>query len=257
MQRPAQISSPVVDLCRQPDGPRDRQLLLGAHVTVLAEDSGWSYVQATRDGYCGYVKTTALGEASPPTHKIIAPASHAYTRADMKSPDRMRISFGAQITAISDSGKFVETSHGFIPRQHLSAIDQTETDPAAIAALFIGTPYLWGGNSRDGIDCSGLVQAACHACGIDCAGDSDMQADSLGKELPTGTEFRRNDLLFWKGHIALVTGPDTMIHANAFHMAVTVEPIKTAIARTENQGGGPTTTHRRLPELPIGKKSTL
>ncbi|MGJ8544083.1 MAG: C40 family peptidase [Sulfitobacter sp.] len=249
-----QIITPVADLCRSPDGPRDRQLLLGAAVTALDSGASWTYVQAQRDGYCGYVGSDCLGAPMAPTHKVIAPASHAYQDANMKSPDQMRASFGARVSALGTSDKFIETAHGFFPKQHLAPVDETATDPAQIAALFLGTPYLWGGNSRDGIDCSGLVQAAFHACGFDCPGDSDMQEQSLGARFPQGTPPQRNDLLFWKGHVALVCDQDTLIHANAHAMAVSFEPIAATIARIIAAGGGPVTSHRR-PDFPIGHKS--
>jgi len=119
-------------------------------------------------------------------------------------------------------------------------------DPVTIATVLLGTPYLWGGNSAFGIDCSGLVQAACMVCGIACPGDSDMQAAGLGQLVTDGSPPRRGDLLFWKGHVAWVSGPDTILHANAHHMAVAYEGLVAAVARIAAQGGGPVTAHRRL-----------
>jgi len=241
--QPAQITLPVVDLCHSPSGPRDRQLLFGGALRLLNSSAGWSYVQSEKDGYCGYIPADSHGPAAAPTHKVSAPATHAYTRDDFKSPDRMRLSHGASVTVIGQDGKFAQTAAGFIPAQHLMPIDQFRNDPATIAALYLGTPYLWGGNSRDGIDCSGLVQAALLACAIPCPGDSDMQM-ALGQEATA--PYQRNDLLFWKGHVALVTDSDTLIHANASAMACTYEPITSAIARIATQGDGPVTAHRRL-----------
>tara|TARA_R110002049_G_scaffold44333_5_gene130048 strand:+ start:97483 stop:98262 length:780 start_codon:yes stop_codon:yes gene_type:complete len=242
---PARVCRPVVDLCRRPDGPRDRQLLLGAAVIKLNEADGWAYVQAVKDNYCGYVSTAALTETdSVPTHRVSVPATHAYTSANLKSPDLLSLSYGSEVTVTATEGSFATTPHGFIPLTHLAPADHRHDDPAAVAALFLGTPYLWGGNSRWGIDCSGLVQAALLACGAPCPGDSDQQETSLGTAV-TGP-YRRNDLLFWKGHVALVSDDNTMIHANAHAMAVTYETINDAISRIEKAGDGPVTSHRRL-----------
>lgn len=242
-QTPAQISAPLTDLCRRPDGPRDRQLIYGDRVTVLGRARGWSYVQAGKDSYCGHVRTDSLGPQQTATHRITAPATHAYERADLKSPDRISLTFGATIAVTDLSDGFAQTDLGHFPVQHLSPVTETASDPAAIAALFLGTPYLWGGNSRRGIDCSGLVQVSLLACGIPCPGDSDMQ-QSLGK--PASAPYKRNDLLFWKGHVALVTDPDTLIHANAGSMLTNFEPIADAIKRIADNGDGNVTAHRRL-----------
>ena len=143
-------------------------------------------------------------------------------------------------------GKFIETAYGYIPTNHLSQLSNPETDPAKVALLYLGTPYLWGGNSRSGIDCSGLVQAAMSACRIACAGDSDQQLKSLGRDVEHGTDPERNDLLFWKGHVGLMVDDTTMIHANAHHMCVALEPVDAAIKRIAAQGDGDVTGHKRL-----------
>ncbi|MFG6594622.1 C40 family peptidase [Sulfitobacter sp. 1A13368] len=241
--RPAQVAVPVADLCRRPDGPRDRQLLFGEQVTVLHEASGWTYVQAEKDGYCGHVLQSTLGTPRSATHRVCVPATHAYRDADLKSPDLLSLSYGARVTVTAETKDFAETPQGHIPLGHLAPVESREADPAQIAALFLGTPYLWGGNSRWGIDCSGLVQAALLACGIPCPGDSDQQEKTVGA--PVSDAYQRNDLLFWKGHVALVVDGETMIHANAHAMAVSYENIAEAIARIEAGGDGPVTAHRR------------
>lgn len=242
-QTAGHVLSPTVDLCRSPDGPRDRQLVMGDGVTILGRRAGWAYVQSTKDSYCGFVPADRVGQASAPTHKVIARATHAYEGADFKSPDRFGLSFASHVTVTAQDARFSATPLGHVPNAHLGPIDQMQDDPAAVAAVFLGTPYLWGGNSCWGIDCSGLVQAALLACGIPCPGDSDMQM-ALGTDA-TGP-YQRNDLLFWKGHVALVSDTDTLIHANAAAMSTTYEPIKDAIARIKAQGDGPVTAHRRL-----------
>lgn len=241
-----QIHVPVVDLLRRPGGPRDRQLLAGDGVQVLNTDAGWSQIRADKDAYEGYVLSDVLGAHKNPTHWVSTLATHAYAQPDMKSPDKLSLSFGSRVTAISAIGGFVETEHGHIPQLHLSDIGVQLTDPIEVAATFLGTPYLWGGNSRLGLDCSGLVQAALLACGHACPGDSGDQEKTVGTFLEPGTPPQRGDLLFWKGHVAWVAETDTLLHANAHHMAVRYEPLGPAIDRIQSQGDGPVTAHKRL-----------
>lgn len=244
--RPGQISAPVSDLLRSPSGPRDRQLLLGDQVQIYETNEDQHFVQAEKDGYVGYVPSDHVAEAIKPTHWISARASHAYSEPDFKSPDRMALSLGSQLRVLSEQGRFAETEQGFVPLQHLAPVKQSESDPVSVAERLIGAPYLWGGNSAWGIDCSGLVQIACLACNIPCPGDSDQQEAELGDALPEGTQYQRGDVLFWKGHVAWVSAPDTLLHANVHHMAVAFEPLEDAITRIERQGDGPVTSHKRI-----------
>ncbi|MBT8168613.1 NLP/P60 hydrolase [Phaeobacter gallaeciensis] len=240
-----QIHSPVVNLLRRPNGPRDRQLLAGDSVQILETNAGWSHICADKDAYVGFVRAEALGPYKEATHWVSTLATHAYAQANIKSPDQLSLSFGSRITAISTEGGFVETEFGYIPQSHLSEIGVLLTDPVEVAAKFLGTPYLWGGNSRMGLDCSGLVQAALLACGYACPGDSGDQEQNVGTLLDPGTPPRRGDLLFWKGHVAWVADANTLLHANAYHMAVCYEPLDSAIERIQSQGDGPVTAHKR------------
>jgi hypothetical protein len=245
-ETPQTVRSVYLDIHRSPSGPRDRQLLYGQEVTVLGTDGIWSYIRAKRDDYLGYVKSSGLGPFERPTHTVTSPSTHAYESPDFKSRDLLGLCHLSHITALSETDEYVEIAHGFIPQKHLSVHGHVETDPATIAEFYLGTDYLWGGNTRWGIDCSGLVQAALLACGIPCPGDSDQQM-SLGA--PAHGPYQRNDLLFWQGHVALVCDADTLIHANAHTMRVNHEPIRQAITRIAASGDGPLTAHRRLPAL--------
>jgi len=245
------IGLPVVDLLRSIDGPRERQLLFGDDINILNRMDDHALVCAAKDGYCGWVMSKAIAAPCTPSHRVAARSTHAYAAADFKSPDTALLSYGSRLTALSQHGRFVKTALGFIPAQHLQPCDTIAVDPAEVAALFLGTPYLWGGNSSMGIDCSGLVQVACLACGLACPGDSDQQEHVMGISLEDDMPLRRNDLVFWKGHVAIVTDDSTLIHANAHDMAVAYEPIVQAIQRIEAQGDGLPTTRKRLSVLSI------
>ncbi|WP_170606413.1 NlpC/P60 family protein [Ruegeria arenilitoris] len=240
------VVNPVVDLLREPKGQRDRQLLFGDTVTVSDVADEWSLVISDKDGYRGWVASGQLGELSPETHWILAPATHVYTQPDMKSADILSLSHGSRIRALSEQHGFLETELGYVPQVHAIPTFSRLTDPVAVSEQFLGTPYLWGGNSRFGLDCSGLVQAGLLACGTACPGDSSDQERQLGKTLPRGTLAERGDLLFWKGHVAWVAGENLLLHANAYHMAVAYEPMDKAIYRIEKQGDGAITSHIRL-----------
>lgn len=243
---PGSIAVPVADLLAKPDGPRDRQLVFGETVSILGIRDGIAHVRAKKDGYHGFVAAEALGPDITPTHRVCAPATHVYSAPDIKSPDLLSLTFGSRVVTIDETQDFFQSADGYIPKQHLCPVDQHASDPALECLNFLGTPYLWGGNSRWGLDCSGLVQAALLACGLPCPGDSDLQARAFGPALPEGSMRKRNDLLFWKGHVAWVADETTLIHANAFHMAVAFEPLASAIARIADQGDGPVTRHARL-----------
>lgn len=242
----ARVVVPVADLLAAPDGPRNRQLLFGAPVTVFEQHEGWAFVQAAHDGYVGWLAGAALGADAPATHWVCAPASHVYPHPGIKQREVMALSFGARLTVVAEHAHFAELDcGGFVPLVHLRPLGAHFTDPVAVAELFLGTPYLWGGNSRAGIDCSGLVQAAHLACGFPCPADSDLQCKELGRLLAPGTPFRRGDLLFWKGHVALVADEDRILHANAHSMAVSYEDTGAALARIL-AAGLPLLAHKRL-----------
>lgn len=256
---PRMVVTGVVDLLRAPGGVRDRQLLMGAVVRVYDDHDGWCFVQAAGDGYVGYLPATSLGDVQEATHQVDARATHVYSTPDFKSPERLMLSHGARLSVLRNTAgfepdrpaRFVQTALGFVPQQHLTAVGSLARDPVAEAEKLLGTPYLWGGNSAFGIDCSGLVQGALAACGQACPGDSDLQEQTLGRTLPPGTAPRRGDLLFWKGHVGWVAGPDLLLHANVHSMSVTLEPLGDAVARIETQGDGPVTRHARLTEETI------
>jgi cell wall-associated NlpC family hydrolase len=234
---------PVTDLCASPQGPRDRQMLLGAVVTMFEDHAGWAFVQGG-DGYVGYLPTAALGAVQRATHFVASMATHAYLAEDFKSEDVMALPFGARVTVLDERAKFFETTLGYIPKKHLRPLDRPYSDPANVAQLHFNVPYLWGGNSTRGIDCSGLVAAALTACGQECPGDSDLQSAALGADFTDAPQ--RGDLIFWKGHVAMMVDDQVLIHANAHHMATVYEALADATLRIKAQGDGDIIARRRL-----------
>lgn len=240
------IKDPVVDILHAPHGRRERQLLCGWQVDVFEQRDGYCFIRSGRDGYVGYVPETALIPDHPVSHWVTSPATHLYSEADMKSPEVALLSLGGWLDITAEHARFFETRNGlFVPKQHIAPLSFRFDDPVAVAESLIGTPYLWGGNSRSGLDCSALVQAAFQAAGRACPGDSDMQERDLAPGRPMGNTVERGDLLFWKGHVAMAVDAERIIHANAGHMAVAYEGLEEAITRIEVQGDGKVTSRIR------------
>ncbi|MBL9053035.1 MAG: C40 family peptidase [Tabrizicola sp.] len=246
---PGQIIQPIADLWDVPGGARDRQLLMGASVTVIDRTKGHVFVRADRDGYCGWVNEKAVGTGPEPTHWVIAPASYTFAEPQVQAREKIHLSLGARVCVKGSWGDWANTPHGFMHMGHLHLIGQVAPDPVGVAESLLGTPYLWGGNSRQGLDCSGLVQTALHAAGFDCPGDSDLQM-AVGRGLVPEERLQRGDLIFWSGHVAMVVNNDVLIHANAHSMAVSYEGIVEAINRIAKSGGGLVQARNRLDALP-------
>ena len=249
-----------------PSGARDRQLLHGERFDVLEIADGHAFGLSAKDGYVGHVPQSALGpqavlapeDASgpqaalgplvEPTHAVAVRRTHLYPAPDFKRPPLAALSFGARLAA-SPGGRWAETTwrgaRAFAPAMHLRPVGEPMEDPAAVALLLLGAPYLWAGNGSDGLDCSGLVQAALLACAIACPGDSDQQEARVGRPLAEGEPPRRGDLIFWRGHVAMALDAERIVHANAHAMAVAIEGTAEAIARIEAQGEGRPTSRRR------------
>ena len=217
------------------------QALKGERVTIYDRDNeGFAWGQLNSDGYVGWLPDRALAKpGAAPTHKVTAIRTFAFPGPSIKLPPAETLVMGALVSVVREDGPFAVTREGwYLPRRHVGGIDHYVEDFVGVAERFVGTPYLWGGKSSFGIDCSGLVQIALNAAGTGCPRDSDMQQDGLGRLVgpAESSRLRRGDLMFWKGHVAIVRDADTIVHANAHHMATAIENTADAVARIKAAG---------------------
>jgi len=244
------VSVPMAPLTAQPDGDARlaNQLLYGEPFAAYEKTGEWTWGQAERDGYVGYLPSACLLPAGPaPTHRVAQPMTLVFPAATLKSRPIGWLTYGALVGVESiESGFAVLATGGFVPAPHLARREDAATDWVAEAERLLGAPYLWGGRTPTGLDCSALVQLALHAAGRDCPRDSDMQAAELGRTLAPGTAPERGDLMFWEGHLGIMLDATRLLHANGHHMAVAVETLDTARARILGAGKGPVTRHARL-----------
>lgn len=238
-----QVARPAVPLRRKPTGMQgfDTEALFGESVTVYDVTDGWAWVQLDHDGYVGYLPADTLTpEVKVATHRVKAPGTFVYPVADIKAPPLMHLSINARLSAADVDGRFVKLDGGgFVYARHVSEADRYERDFVDVAERLVDTPYLWGGKTRIGLDCSGLVQIALHAAGRAAPRDSDMQQAEIGTNVlvpETLDGLERGDLVFWKGHVGIMSDGLMLIHANAHHMQVVVETLPDAVARIAKTG---------------------
>lgn len=244
---PRQVRVPVTALRRASaaDAEQLDQMLFGELFDVLEEADGWAFGQARRDGYVGFVASADLGEPGvPATHVVRALRTYGYSGPSIKTAPTGLYSMNTPLADEGREGRFVKTAGGWFVADHLAPLDQPAEDFVAVAERFVGTPYFWGGRTSIGLDCSGLVQQALYATGRPCPRDSDQQA-AMGEPVDPA-DLRRGDLVFWKGHVAIMLNETDILHANGAAMAVTAEPLAVAVERTRVSGGGEPTAYRRL-----------
>lgn len=246
------IASPSVPLRRARDATLgyETELLHGEEIDIYEIADGWAWGQAVQDGYVGFLPATALGPARVATHRVAALRTFLYPGASIKATPLSFLPLGARVSVEGLEDTFARTPEGYVFAAHLAPLEALAADPVAEAERFLGIPYLWGGKTSLGIDCSGLVQSASQACGIAAPRDSDMQEKSLGTALAIPNDpqnYQRGDLLFWPGHVALCQGNGLMVHATGYTMSVISEEIGPALERIAGQGA-PLRTARRLPK---------
>jgi cell wall-associated NlpC family hydrolase len=246
-----QIASPLVTVHRAPERSSTQvtQGLMGEEVHVFASEGGFSFCQLMRDSYVGYIEASFLtAEIERPTHRISVPSTFLYPRPDLKSQPVKVLTMNARFAASGLEGKYLALARGgYVFAAHATPITVKEDDFVDVARRFLNAPYGWGGKSVHGIDCSGLVQISLEACGIAAPRDSDMQEEELGRHLRINDldGLQRGDLVFWDGHVGVMTSPSTLLHANGHHMMTVEEPLRDAVARIAS-GGLPVTSLKRL-----------
>ncbi|WP_346900297.1 NlpC/P60 family protein [uncultured Roseibium sp.] len=250
-----QVTADSLSMRAEPrrDKPIDTELLFGETVTVFEETmEGWAWGQLETDGYVGWFSSDGLGALEAATHRVRALRTYRYPGPDLKFPPLGLISMGSKVTVMGSATTrgldYALLSDGSaVVARHLAGLDQIVEDWVAVAEEFLGTPYLWGGRTSLGLDCSALVQLAAQAGGYDVPRDSDMQAAGAGEAIdaPNLNALKRGDLVFWKGHVGIVQGPNRLLHANGHTMTVASESLDDAVARiAENEFGNVTGTMR-------------
>lgn len=250
--RRAVCAAPLAPLRSRPETARAfaATLLMGEPVRVFEAREGWAWLQSERDGYVGYAEAAALSAPGPaPTHRVRVARSHLYPKPDFRAPPLGWAPLGAHLAVdvARREGDYVPVEGGgWIKAAHLASTCAAEADWVAAAERLLGAPYLWGGESVEGVDCSGLIQIGLEQAGRPCPRDSDQQEGALGAAISPEAGLCRGDLVFWKGHVGVMTDPETLLHANATLMLCAREPLAAVTARIATSGEGAPTSYRRL-----------
>lgn len=245
-----QIIDPIVNIHAAPhsDAQCTSQALYGERMTVFEDREGWAWGQLGHDGYVGYLSGGSLSpDLTKPTHAVAVLSTYLYTAPGIKTQPVVAVYLNSSMAVSDIDGDFARLADGrYIWAHHLRLLGDHADDPACVAEQFQYVPYLWGGKSQAGLDCSGLVQLSYHAAGRDCPRDSDMMHAAIGEPLLINDldGLQRGDLVFWKGHIGMMLDAERLVHANGYHMSTVIEPLRDAVDRIGKMFG-PVTGFRR------------
>ena len=241
------IIAPVADLLDQPNGKRERQLLFGEAFEVKKRKDGYAIGLRCSDRYPGAIAESNLGSWADPSHRIRDLGAQVYSMPDIKGSVVAHLPFQSEITVIEEIEDFVEIAGGgFVHSMQIEPLAVIVPDFTRSAERYLGVPYLWGGNSQYGIDCSGLVSAALRSAGVQHPADSGDQENEIGTVLDENTLLERGDLVFWNGHVGIMFNETLLLHANGYHMKCVFEPLLEAENRILSQGGGAITSRKRV-----------
>lgn len=221
------------------------QLLRGESFHALDITGEWVWGFCGHDGYVGYVRRDALDICEAATHRVIAPTAPIFAEPDIKSRILEQWPAGSRLAG-TEQGSFCVSAEGCVHLRHVAPIDHLERDWVAVGERYLGEPYVWGGRGHGGVDCSGLVQIALARCGISVPRDTDMQREGVGRPIPEDEALRRGDLIFFPGHVGMMTDEANLLHANAFWMATVVEPLADVIDRLKPSYDDPVIARRRI-----------
>jgi cell wall-associated NlpC family hydrolase len=245
-----EVAAPLLSLHREPrfDARLDTQALMGERVRVFDVQEGWAWLQLESDGYVGYAaQDDLIAAGSAATHRIAVPSTFMFPAPDIKSQPTVTLTLNATLRVLRQDERFAHLANGrFVVASHLRPVSEVEADFVAVAEAYRHVPYLWGGKSVLGLDCSGLVQLSLQAAGRSSPRDSDMQEKELGRPLPKDDlgALQRGDLVFWDGHVGIMSDQRMLLHANGHFMQVTLEPLRSAVERIAARHGKITTIKR-------------
>ena len=211
------------------------QALFGERLLAFEIGNDWVWCQLERDGYVGYIAKAAVSsDLTKPTHRVSVPSTFLYPLPDIKSPAATNLPMNAKLQIVVSDEKFSKLSNGiYVLTKHVRPLNEFESDFVSVAEKFLDVPYYWGGKTAQGLDCSGLVQTSLEVCGISSPRDTDMQETQLGQKLMVNDldSLHRGDLVFWKGHVGIMSDQKTLLHANGYHMMTVKETLAEAVAR--------------------------
>tara|TARA_B100000900_G_scaffold369010_1_gene346581 strand:+ start:246 stop:998 length:753 start_codon:yes stop_codon:yes gene_type:complete len=216
----------------------ETECLFGETVEILDETFDWVYCKLNTDSYHGWVKKEGLGKIKNPTHRVLAKRSFVYTDRNPKSNNLLYLPIGSQLAVNKIESEWAEvslcnnsTQVGYVPSRHIVSLDHRFKDWVAIAELFEGTPYKWGGRDTLGVDCSALLQLSYQTYGEVIPRNTSQQVKLKKKHISDIGNLKRGCVIFWKGHVGIMIDKFNCIHANAFHMQTKIEPLNQIISR--------------------------